>query len=365
MYGFKRVQARGVSADNELLKIWVARYLPDLGVISPHVRKHVEQRLKSAISDASRTATAKKLDHYLASDCTLAVASTQQLMRDIGIKIDTWQLQSLSVQIYSIYEALVSGYQESFIFSPVVDYLHTIEFEASQLEAATLVIPKFESLLLSITPMLRELKATYFSSINQHLVGFMTTIVHFAQQHILSHLSTDEIVWLKPYLQLLDELLCMPWQRIYTVAAAVKYPTDTVDLVKRMLPKVNSISSLTYQRLLQKFPNHISCQGRLQSLPVQHSSLRDLSMFQAYIWLSVLENSSSIIEKNLLPLCLQVFPLTKVEWELVTFAVGDITDNIQDQLTPAEQAIFGIHAEKVNALFLDSQPEPNRAFRLK
>lgn len=365
MYEFKRGQAAGTDTNNELLKIWVARYLPNLGAISSPVRYHVEQRLRLAIAENSRRSTTEKLDQHLASDCVLARVDTQQLLVEAGINVDAWELQNLSFQIHSIYEALINGYRESFIFSPIVEYLHTIDAEASQLEAAELIILRFESLLHVISPMLRELKAVYFSSVNQHLIGFMTTHIHFTRQRLLSHLSTDEIIWLAPYLQLLDELICMPWQHICSVTAAAGHRPEAIALVKRMMPKVSSISALTYQKALQTFPTHTSYQGRIQSAPVQQSSLRDLSMFQAYIWLSILENSSSVIEKKLLPICLQVFPLTRVNWELVIFAITTITDIIQEQLTSVEEKLFATHADQIKALFVNAQPKPSKITLLK
>ena len=365
MYEFKRGQAAGTDTNNELLKIWVARYLPNLGAISSPVRYHVEQRLRVAISEDSRRATVEKLDQHLASDCVLAKVDTQQLLVETGVKIDTWELQNLSIKIYSIYEALINGYGESFVFSPIVEYLHTLDSEVGQLEAATLVIPRFESLLHVIAPMLRELKAVYFSSVNQHLIGFMTTHIHFTRQRLLNHLSTDEVIWLAPYLQLLDELICMPWQHICSVTATVGHRPEIIALVKRMMPKVSSISALTYQKALQTFPSHTSYQGRIQSAQVQRSSLRDLSMFQAYIWLSILENSSSVIEKKLLPICLQVFPLTRINWELVIFAIETITDIIQEQLTPAEEELFISHADRIKSLFVNTQPKQSQVSLLK
>ncbi|MBX2862657.1 MAG: hypothetical protein KTR27_03810 [Leptolyngbyaceae cyanobacterium MAG.088] len=364
MNEFKRVQAAGTDINNELLKIWVARYLPNLEAISKHARPHVEQRLRRTISDESRNITATKLDQHLASDCVLAATDTQQLLVTAGIKADTWEIQSLSVQIHSIYEALINRYRESFVFSPIIEYLHLIDIEGSRLAAAARVIPKFENLLLIIAPMLRELEAIYFSSLNQHLVGFMTTQLHLTQQRIISHLSSEELIWLTPYLKLLNELICMPWKHICS-ATSVSHNVETIALVKRMMPKVSSIATLTYQKALQTFPNHTSYQGRIQSQSVQHSSLRDLSMFQAYIWLSVLEDSSSVIEKKLLPICLQVFPLTGVRWELVTFAIGTIIDIIQEQLSPTEQELFKAHAEYIKALFFNAQPKMRQVHLLK
>ncbi|MBE9069208.1 hypothetical protein IQ260_21415 [Leptolyngbya cf. ectocarpi LEGE 11479] len=301
----------------------------------------------------------------LASDWGLAAAETQSLLLAAGVSIDSWDLQNLSIHIHKVFETLIDGYEYSFIFSPVIEHLHDIESEKGRLEAAALVIPKFEPLMFTLGPMLHELKALYFSSINRHLVGFMTTHMHFTQRLILSHLSIDERLWLAPYLQLLDELTCMPWQRICSMASAVTYHPDVVALVKRMLPKIGSISLLTYQKALQTYPHHISYQGRLHSEAVQRSSMRDLNMFQTYIWLCFLEGNMSAIEKKLLPICVQSFSLTNVKWELVNFAIKTLIESIHEQLTPAESALFTANSEAIQALFINAAPATNQGYLVK
>ncbi len=361
MHKLKKVQSAGTDVDNELLKIWIARYLPDLGSISSHVRRHVEQRLRSSIADDARLATSQTISNRLKLDCALATVDTSQLLsRTEALSQDAWELQKLSIKIEQIYRALIDGYAKSFIFSPVVEYIHVLESDTGKLEAAALVIPRFENLILTVGPLIRELKAIYFSSINRHMIGFMTTQMHLTRKRILSHLTPYECTWLVPYLQVLDELICMPWQRICSVAVSKTDITKSIALVKKMMPRVNSISAFTYQQAISVFPHHISCQGRLQSAAVQSSSLRDLNMFQAYIWLCILEDSVSVIEKQLLPLCIQVFSLTNIQWSLASFGVQTIIERIYQQLTPTEQILFTKHGDIIKQLFLNAEHEPNQ-----
>jgi len=354
MYELNPFQPVSTDANHELLKIWVARYLPELGKISGPVRKYVEQRLRLAMTNTSRQATAQRIRNHLVSDSAAAAADTQKLLLRVGLPPEMWEMQELYAKVYKLYEALIDCYEQSFIFAPVVEYLHRIEEDSCRLEAAAQVIPPFEDLMLTMGPMLRELKAVYFSSTNRHMVGFMTTQMHFTQQYILTHLDPYECLWLAPYLRLLDELMCMPWQRICSVVSTIAERPDTIALVKRMIPKVNMISALVYNKALTAYPKHNSCQGRIQSTAVQRSSLRDLNMFQAYIWLSLLEDNTIIIEKQLLPICLQVFRLTNVNGELVTFAIQSIIEAIQSQLSPSEQALFHPSSYAIERLFIDA-----------
>ena len=304
------------------MKIWVARYLPEINSISTSVRSHIEQRLRVSITDEARQATHRQLSKQLASDCAHAAIDTQKLLSAMGLSIGVWELQELSLKIHKIYTALLDCYAQVCIFSPVLDHLHTIETESDRLEATGSVIPRFESLMLKLVPLLQELKIAHFSSENRHLRGFITTQIHFTRQHILSHLTPDTSFWLAPYLRLLDEVICMPWHHIVSMASTNTATPDSIALVRKMMPKVNEITALTYKKALQTYPEHISCQGRIQSNEVYQSSIRDLNMLQAYIWLCIVGDDISIIEHQLIPLCLQVFPLTMFEdrdWSRVIF----------------------------------------------
>lgn len=365
MYEFKQIQSAGTAGNNEFLKIWVARYLPELGTISSDVRKHIEPRLRLSVTDESRQATYAHIRKYLTADCTQAAIDTQKLLLTAGLSPEFQELQNLSSRVYTVYKTLLEYYAQSFIFLPTLEYLHAIDSEVGKLQAAELVIPQFKQLMLTISPLLRELKAVYFSSINHHLIGFMTTHIHFTQQRILKRLNPYEYIWLAPYFQVLDELVCMPWVRICTFASTHPDISDSFFLVKKMLPKVTAISALIYQKALQTYPNHISYQGRIQSSTIRHSSIRDLNMFQSYIWLCVLEDSVTIIEKKLLPVCLQVFPLTNVKWELVIFAVQTIIETIQSQLSSSEQALFKQYAVPIEQLFSSVQPQKEQVAWLK
>ena len=53
-------------------------------------------------------------------------------------------------------------------------------------------------------------------------------------------------------------------------------------------------------------PQEQTVQQRYRLGLVRQSSIRDLNVVQAYIWLCCLANSFSIIEQELLPACLAV-----------------------------------------------------------
>ncbi|NJR66261.1 MAG: hypothetical protein HC772_14535 [Leptolyngbyaceae cyanobacterium CRU_2_3] len=122
---------------------------------------------------------------------------------------------------------------------------------------------------------------------------------------------------LTPYLKFIEEQVCIPWQRL--CAAAAHHPPDSPTLmtIEHLLQMSPAIAQSVYDHALQNYPHHHSRRGNLQDPGIATSTLRDLSMFQGYLWLCVLEGDMSAIEQELLPLCAAVFPNIAVKWELV------------------------------------------------
>ena len=361
MYGPKLVQPTQAETDSELLKLWLIRYLPNLGMISAPVRKHVEQRLRLAVADDARQTTQHKILKSLPAACARATTEAQQFLSVSGIAYDIWEVRDLTIQIHKIYETLLSCYAESFVFAPMLDCLGTIDSDQGRMDAAARILPDFNQLIWKIEPLLRELKVLYRFSSNRQMVGFMTTQLHFTQRHIIRQFDPYERLWLTSYFQMVEELICMPWRRICTSTLLKTSRLGSIALAKKMLPRTQAIAESVYRRALCDYPHHVSRQGRIQTEAVRTSSIRDINMFQAYLWLCLLENSLSVIENELLPLCLIVFPSTNVQWQLVTQGVENLMVTIQAQLSASEKTLFDKYAQPIQQLFVNANPEYSRA----
>jgi hypothetical protein len=127
-------------------------------------------------------------------------------------------------------------------------------------------------------------------------------------------------------------------------------------MVQKLLPKSQAIARVVYQKALLKFPSHTSRQGQIQGQRAQASCLRDFGMFQAYIWLCVLEDSLSVVKEELLPLCLLVFPTAKVQWVFVECAVSWIVEEIQSFLDEEQLKLFSPYADRIQQLFITANP---------
>jgi hypothetical protein len=136
-------------------------------------------------------------------------------------------------------------------------------------------------------------------------------------KQILNRLTLPEQVLLSPYFKFIEEQVCIPWQRV--CAAAAQHPADspTLALVEQLLPQTEEIALTVYHRSVEQYPHYRSYRGNLGESGVAASTLRDLNMFQGYLWLCVLEKSLDAVEQELLPLCQMVFPSVEVKGEFV------------------------------------------------
>lgn len=345
------------AADQQLLGIWAARYIPDLSLIPLQARRLVSRRLGQMISAPNRQATAAKINQNLISDCAFAGMQAQRICAAAGTLLDMREATILSVQVRAVYEKLLELYVEEFVFAPVLESLSQYDGPAEKVRASLKILPRFTTLIQETEPLLNELQKLYLSSENHLAIGFLTTQLHLTRHRILERLDAYERLWLNSYFQLVEEQVCMPWQRISQAAANPSLPLEKSTMVQQVLPLSQEIGKAVYQRAVLHHPGHQSRQGRIQCLGVEKSSIRDMSMFQAYIWLCVLEDSVSVIEGELLPLCLMVFPSADVDWQLVENGITWLLEAMATHMTPEQQVILAKSGEPIKELFAQAQPQ--------
>lgn len=99
------------------------------------------------------------------------------------------------------------------------------------------------------------------------------------------------------------------------------------------------------------YPNYQCHTGRLSDTNINISSVRDLEMFQVYLWVCILENNVSAIQQELFPLCIMLYPRLKVRWELVRQLIHLLGTEICSRLEPEQAAYFLPYYELLQAIF--------------
>ncbi len=124
--------------------------------------------------------------------------------------------------------------------------------------------------------------------------------------------------------------------------------SPVIDLVEKMIPLSQEIAEAAYHTLMRQLPRHRSRRGVLDQPGIAHSCVRDLKMFQAYLWLRVLEGNLVAVEQELLELCIRVLPSVGVKWELIKLWTQVLADEILRYLNPQEQQYIQPYIIKIH-----------------
>jgi hypothetical protein len=76
--------------------------------------------------------------------------------------------------------------------------------------------------------------------------------------------------------------------------------------------------------------------GMLSDPVVKTASIRDVEIFQVYLWVCALEGSIVAIQEELFPLYVMLGPTLKVQWEMVQQMMYLLRYEISARLTPQE-----------------------------
>ena len=62
------------------------------------------------------------------------------------------------------------------------------------------------------------------------------------------------------------------------------------------------------------------------------SSIRDVEMFQVYLWVCADKGNISAIQQELFPLCVMLYPILKVSWEIIREMLHLLGQEISERL---------------------------------
>jgi hypothetical protein len=344
----------GVPTVDRLVKIWSDRYLPDLSALSIGSNPSILGELRQASSSAGRVQTANKLyAHLVDKNCKLAAIRVKDLYAYLSGVVDFGEVKRLADSSTDIYLKLLELYQES----PSITVLSVEELWSTYGDSplAAWGIPRIEKLADTLEPLLLQFQEQHLISKDWKMLGFITTQINFSNALLLEQLTPVEQVLINPYLKFLEEQVALPWQRLCAAAAKHNLNSPAFVLVEQLTPIASDIAATTYARLLRFFPNYYSRRGKLSNLAVKHSCLRDLTMFQVYLWLCVLQGDLNVVEQELVALCIMVMESVGVEWRVIAKWNKTLMDEVLNRLDSPQRMLVTSYAEGMIAAFQDSQ----------
>ena len=340
-------------------EIWSNRYKLDA---LPLISTYSGEDLRIAIGEESRKKTALKAQKSIGVSSEFAALKTNGLFSYVPNIVNLKEARQIAGFVEKIYSKLLDVYQQQQISPEWLALINTLNHSNNVLDTLAQVnsisLLAIEQIAREVEPLILELQEQHRSCQDRRTIGFMSTQFHFSTQVLLKQLQPIEQVLLKPYLQFVEEQVCIPWQRV--CAAANRHPSGSpvLEVAKSMLLQSQEIEDVTYRQMLSRFPSHRSRRGLLHRPEVAASSIRDINMFQAYLWLCVLEDSMSSVENELLPLCIMVFPSISVDWELAEVGIASLLANMRDRLDAQYILRVRPYMDAMQTLFVNAKNTP-------
>jgi hypothetical protein len=349
----KATQTVKAASVERLLNLWGLRYRSDLTSLSTEASSSYDELLFAA-SPEGRTLTAAKFrDNLLDINCQMAWLQTQKLYEYIPNVIDLKEAREITLLAFLVYKKAFEIYRERSLVCVSQNNYHN--YSVSQEYFSSWGIGAINQLASDLEEVLLGFQEQVLKSQNWRTLGFMTTQVKLTNKLILTKLAPVERALIHPYLKFIEEQVALPWQRI--CAASVKYQAGEtrLEIVEKMLPMADDISQIVYNNLLKSYPSHCSRSGKLNESVVAHSCLRDLNMFQAYLWLCVLEDSLDPIQEELIPLCIMVMEAVSIKWELIEKWCQVLGQEILNRVNVDEKVFLFRYTQAMQKLFFENR----------
>ncbi|MBO3463938.1 hypothetical protein, partial [Aetokthonos hydrillicola] len=279
----KTVQIFENSSVERLLNLWAQRYAPDLSSLDLYSNPSNYDRLRHTNSEQGRSETVSKLTNTLLNiNSQMAWVQTKTLHDYIPNVLNLSEARQITQFATRVYRKLLQLYQQPSLNTTVLPTDSPSEFVLSSRlswgkSAVTQIAYELEPTLLIYQEQL-------LVSRDWRTLGFMTTQLKFTNRLILRKLTQIEKVLFSPYLKFIEEQVAIPWQRVSAAATIHQLGSPTLTLVEEMIPACDEISQSVHNQLVQLFPNYHSRSGCLTDPNVAHSNIRDLNMFQSYLW---------------------------------------------------------------------------------
>ncbi|HSM82641.1 MAG TPA: hypothetical protein VLS96_13195 [Nodosilinea sp.] len=235
------------------------------------------------------------------------------------------KLRSASAQAWHQTETLLAQEVQRHQIDPELIDPWTISKDVHQVYQSAL-----EAYAQGITPQRFSLTASKqigpvrqaHTAVDPRVIGFVSMQFHYCGQLLSQVAPSVERRALQSYFKVVDDLLYMPLHRAYSAAARYDYHHPRLEMVRLALPATHRIANRIVDQVAGYCPDYMAHSGPLTDPTVRVSSLRDVEMFQIYLWTCVLEGNVGAITQELFPLCVMLYPTLKVRWGLVRLMIN-------------------------------------------
>lgn len=328
-----------------LAQQWAKKYVQNLQIDNcdeSDTETNNSLNLKDVVSQTGRQKTAENLIQSLGSVSAKAWNKTEALL---SAELKRHRIDPKLINRREIAGDAFKIYQKAFDV-----YTHQVEFRPLSLviKLAEEGNPLYEQALLVYTEQVApsQLATTIgadigairkkYTRLDPRVIGFVSMQFHYTSQMLLEPLSPIERSLVGAYFKVIDDHLYMPLQRTYEAAAKHDYHSAALEAIQQLLPASTQIAKKICQRVIEIYPTYRFYTVRLSDAAVKISTIRDIEMFQVYLWVCTLEESIAAIQQELFPLCVMLYPTLKVQWELIRQMLHLLGQEIGVRLNPKQ-----------------------------
>ncbi|AFY32783.1 hypothetical protein [Calothrix sp. PCC 7507] len=325
-----------------LAQQWAKKYVQNLRIDHKAQESSIPSNLSEIVSPMGRKKTAQKIMESLRSvsakswNKTEALLSTEVIQHGIDPNIiNPWEVAADS---FKIYQKTLDVYTQQAVLRPLSQVIE-IDEENNQLDEQALEVYTEQVAPSKLATVIgKDIGAirNKYTSLDPRVIGFVSMQFHYTSQMLMEPLEPIERSLIGAYFKVIDDHLYMPLQRVYKAAAQHDYNSLALSAVQQLLPVSTQIAKNICQSVIELYPNYQSMSGTLSAPAVKISSIRDVEMFQVYLWLCALEGNIAAIQQELFPLCVMLYPKLKVHWELIRQMLHFLGQEIQNRLTPQQ-----------------------------
>ncbi|QSJ21067.1 hypothetical protein JYQ62_32595 [Nostoc sp. UHCC 0702] len=325
-----------------LAQQWAKKYLQNLQVDTSDKESYNTLNLSEIVSKQGRERTAEKIMASLRSVSAIAWNKTEALLSaelkrhriDPNI-IDPWEIAADS---FKIYQKALDVYTQQATLRPL-SFVMKLNQEDNQFDEKALEVYTEQAdpnyLVRVIGADIGAMRKKY-TNLDPRVIGYVNMQFHYTSELLTQPLESVERSLVGAYFKVIDDHLYMPLQRAYDAAANHDYNSTVLSAVQQLLVVSTEIAKNICQSVIEHYPNYQSISGSLSDSVVKISSIRDVEMFQVYLWVCALEGSIVAVQQELFPLCVMLYPPLKVQWELIRYMLNLLGQEINARLTPLQ-----------------------------
>lgn len=334
-----------------LTQAWATLYTVDFTALPLSNQPALYLELIEANTTQGRALTGAKLkENLIRLQSELASIQTSSLYAYMSNVMHLNEVRQVAETAFQVYSLLVRLYQQDAIgFEWIPNPFQTAIQPSSSPKQES-----FETFARTLEPVLLQFQRQQQQTQDWRSIGFLTTQFNFCSQLLIHRLTPCERLLFDPYLRFVEEQVAHPWQRV--CAAAENYETNgiIITMIEKMILLSPTIAQNAFQQILQQC-QHTSRRGALSNPDIMHSCIRDFKMFQAYLWLCILEGNLEAVENELLDLCIRVLPSIGVKWELIQIWTQTLTNQLLHHLDVMERQIVWPYAIAIHQTFLNAK----------